>query len=262
MRFLLQVPKLWPGVVGRRCCHTQIAASASPSTQSSEQLAAKLKLANDAIAKALHQYKPNEMMLCFNGGKDCTVLLDVLAKLKWDPPLRAICVKSFDPFEEVEQFIDSCTQRYQLQLQRYDGALKIAVEQAMSDQPQVRAMFLGCRRSDPGCANFQEMMPCDNDWPSLMRIFPLLEWSYHDIWAYLRGNQLSYCKLYDQGYTSLGEKCSTRVNPSLLTYDESQKKLIYRPAYELQDGKLERTNREDGGHEHGRQQQASDKQCY
>ncbi|XP_034098771.2 FAD synthase [Drosophila albomicans] len=151
----------------------------------------------------------------------------------------------YKPDEVMLQFIATTLQRYSVKLQRYNGPLKLAVEQALAEQPQVRAMFLGCRRTDPGCAELTPMMPCDNGWPVLMRIFPLLDWSYHDVWNYLRSRQLPYCSLYDQGYTSLGERSSTRMNPSLLAYDEQLGKLIYRPAYELKDDKLERANRED-----------------
>ncbi|KAL7740443.1 hypothetical protein ACLKA6_013236 [Drosophila palustris] len=227
-----------------RSCH--FASTQNIKNTADAQLKAKLKESEAIIKQASSIYRPHEVMLCFNGGKDCTVLLDVLAThLKNASPLRAICVKSHDPFEEVEQFIDNSIERYPLELQRYDGALKMAIEQVLSEHPQVRAMFLGCRRSDPGCEKLSAMLPCDNGWPSLMRIFPLLEWSYHDIWNYLRSRKLPYCSLYDKGYTSLGDRSSTRVNPRLLVYDEQLGKLVYRPAYELQDDKLERANRED-----------------
>ncbi|XP_030569772.1 FAD synthase [Drosophila novamexicana] len=228
----------------KRSCYCK--ATDESKSRGNTHFATKLQQAESIIKRANSLYGPEELMLCFNGGKDCTVLLDVLTKhrdaLK---PLRAVCFKSFDPFEEVEQFIDICTQRYSMDLRRYDGVLKLAIEQALAEQPQVRAVFLGCRRSDPGCAELSELTPCDRDWPPLMRIFPLLEWSYHDIWDYLRSQQLPYCSLYDQGYTSLGERSNTRTNPSLLVYDKQLGKLIYRPAYELSNDKLERANRED-----------------
>ncbi|KAH8292815.1 hypothetical protein KR054_008911 [Drosophila jambulina] len=207
----------------------------------------------ELIKRAMTLYKPNELMLCFNGGKDCTVLLDIVAKLK--PPfttLRAVYVKPADPFEELERFIDSCAQRYELQLMQLEGLMKLAFEQLVQEDPQLRAMFLGCRRTDPNCGTLPEMLPCDNGWPALMRIFPLLEWSYHDIWSYLRVNDLPYCCLYDQGYTSLGDRSSTDLNSSLLTYDEKQGKLVYRAAYELEDPSKERISR-GGGRGHGQE---------
>ncbi|XP_017132206.1 FAD synthase [Drosophila elegans] len=208
----------------------------------------KLDQSEELIKRAMTLYKPNELMLCFNGGKDCTVLLDILAKIKPPSmPLRAVYVKTADPFEELDNFVDSCAQRYGLQLRRHEGELKLAFEQLLAEDTQLKAMFLGCRRSDPGGSKLSEMMPSDNGWPAMMRIFPLLEWSYHDIWCYLRTNDLPYCCLYDQGYTSLGDRSSTRLNPSLLVYDEKLGKMTYRAAYELKDTRLERANRDEHG---------------
>ncbi|EDW76098.1 uncharacterized protein Dwil_GK19034 [Drosophila willistoni] len=208
----------------------------------------KLKRAQETIERAMTLYQPNEMMLCFNGGKDCTVLLDLLAKeTKLSGHLQAVYVKSHDPFDEIEQFIRSSAKHYQLKLLRYEGLLKLAIEQVVSDHPQVRAMLLGCRSSDPYCSKLTAFMPCDNNWPSnLTRVFPILDWNYSDIWNYIRLNKVPYCCLYDQGYTSLGgERGSTRVNPNLLVYDEVKNKMVFKAASELKDSRLERANRDD-----------------
>ncbi|XP_017002575.2 FAD synthase [Drosophila takahashii] len=211
-----------------------------------DQLREKLKHSGELIKRAMTLYKPNEIMLCFNGGKDCTVLLDILAKVKPPSmPLGAVYVSCPDPFEELEKFVDDCAQRYGLQLRRFEGDLRMAFERLLAENPQVQAMFLGCRRSDPGGLNLGEMLPSDNGWPPMMRIFPLLDWSYHDIWRYIRVNDLPYCCLYDQGYTSLGDRRSTHVNPSLMVYDEKLDKMTYRAAYELEDSRLERANRDE-----------------
>ncbi|EDV58679.1 FAD synthase [Drosophila erecta] len=216
-------------------------------SQSNDQLREKLEHSEEIIKRAMTLYKPNEMMLSFNGGKDCTVLLDILARMT--PPsvrLGAVYVKSANPFEELEKFVDDSVQRYGL-LRRYEGGLKVAFEQLVAEDSQLKAIFLGCRRSDPEGLNLCEMAPTNNGWPAMMRIFPLLEWSYHDIWSYFRLNNLPYCCLYDQGYTSLGDRSSTRLNPSLLAYDKKLGKMTHRPAYELEDVRLERINRDGHG---------------
>ena len=70
-----------------------------------------------------------------------------------------------------------------------------------------------------------------------MRVFPILDWDYQTVWKLLRKFGLTYCVLYDQGYTSLGEKHNSVPNPELKLEDG------YRPAYELQDGADERLSR-------------------
>jgi FAD synthetase len=84
----------------------------------------------------------------------------------------------------------------------------------------------------------EEFSPTDADWPSTMRINPILDWNYGDVWNYLLLYKVPYCSLYDQGYTSLGNNSNTSKNPSLKTADGS-----YLPAYLLKDYSEERKGR-------------------
>ena len=46
----------------------------------------------------------------------------------------------------------------------------------------------------------------DGDWPRVMRVNPIFGWGYGHVWRFVRGLSLEYPSLYDQGYTSLGNK--------------------------------------------------------
>lgn len=61
-----------------------------------------------------------------------------------------------------------------------------------------------------------------------MRINPILNWSYADVWAHLRAIGGKYCCLYKQGYTSLGSVHDTVPNAALRRPDGG-----YEPAYTL-----------------------------
>lgn len=89
--------------------------------------------------------------------------------------------------------------------------------------------------------------------PAFMRVNPILDWTYGEVWQFLRYFGLPYCCLYDQGarrqllpnspqspsgYTSLGSKSNTHRNPALRVDQD-----VYRPAYELCDYSLERAGR-------------------
>lgn len=63
------------------------------------------------------RYTPEQVCICFNGGKDCTALLHlyhcVLRKLfpKWKKPLIGMYIQCGNPFPEVEHFITDVSER-------------------------------------------------------------------------------------------------------------------------------------------------------
>lgn len=63
-----------------------------------------------------------------------------------------------------------------------------------------------------------------------MRINPILDWKFSDIWSFHKLINVEYCKLYDEGYTYLGNKNNTFKNEYLKNDDGS-----YRPAYSCPD---------------------------
>ncbi|BAD81409.1 unknown protein [Oryza sativa Japonica Group] len=73
-----------------------------------------------------------------------------------------------------------------------------------------------------------------------MRVNPILDWSYRDVWSFLLTCKVKYCSLYDQGYTSIGSIYDTV--PNALLCDSTTGK-SFRPAYMLSDGRLERAGR-------------------
>ena len=98
-----------------------------------------------------------------------------------------------------------------------------------------------------------------------MRVHPVIDWSYADIWRFLRRLHVPYCGLYDAGcvrvlcaargadpphrYTSLGSTYNTFPNPALRQPRpgpgpaEDRAHAAYLPAYELCDEALERAGR-------------------
>lgn len=46
---------------------------------------------------------------------------------------------------------------------------------------------------------------------TLVKVSPLYDWTWNDIWAYLTINEIPHLELYDQGYTSVGcEPCTAK----------------------------------------------------
>lgn len=97
---------------------------------------------------------------------------------------------------------------------------------------------MGNRQTDPWSTDLKPFTQSSSNWPRFMRVFPVLNWDYEDVWTFLRNFDLPYCSLYDKGYTSLGDVHNSRPNPSLKAEDGT-----FKPAYELTDPNDERLSR-------------------
>lgn len=73
-----------------------------------------------------------------------------------------------------------------------------------------------------------------------MRVHPVIDWHYAEVWAFLRHLGVEYCALYDEGYTSLGGVGDTHPNPALRVEGGER----FRPAYELEEDEEERLGRD------------------
>lgn len=106
-----------------------------------------------------------------------------------------------------------------------DGVLRWLHKQSASIQrfpTQMSSGFLAyCKpsitisnfcRGDPNAGGQDVCCLSSRGWPAFMRVNPILEWSYSDVWSFLRITQAEYCCLYDQGYTSIGSVIDTSAN--------------------------------------------------
>jgi FAD synthetase len=207
--------------------------------------------------------------VAFNGGKDCIVTLHLVhaflrneGRVPLDKKMRVLLIEDEQPFDEVTEFVEASKEIYNFEILKVPRPMKEGLQQILSDHPEVKASVLGTRSGDPKAANQEAFSPTDPGWPVLMRVNPILKWTYGDIWSFIRGlylvnlnygvnNMLKplifnmfqpYPSLYDRGYTSLGDKRNTLPNPSLAVTD-SDGNVVYKPAFSLQDDSLERTGR-------------------
>ncbi|KAI9502250.1 FAD1 flavin adenine dinucleotide synthetase [Coemansia spiralis] len=210
------------------------------------ELGVKVASALRIIETAIERYGPSHVALSFNGGKDCTALMHMVRAVLYkhclehnlqSKPLVSLYILYKRSFPEVDEFVQRSVARYDLDLVRLSGTMKQGLQSFKASHPDIRAIFVGIRRDDPHGSKLGFFAQTDADWPQFMRVNPILDWTFEDIWSSIRQMGVHYCCLYDQGYTSLGDVDSTARNPALLKHGK------YQPAWTLVDNCLERSGR-------------------
>ena len=238
------------------------------------------RISLEVVSTALQRYKLSELSVSYNGGKDCLVLLilflaglhpihagndphptananttdttpspadlDTEAQIAAAKVIPAIYALPPDPFDEVEDFVISSAKAYHLDIAKYTTAppastLRSSFEDYLAHHPGIRAIFVGTRRTDPHGTQLTHFDQTDGGWPDFVRVHPMIDWHYAEIWAFIRHLDLKYCSLYDEGYTSLGGTSDTHPNPRLRL--GAQLDGQYLPAYQLTEDLEERLGR-------------------
>ncbi|KAK5136571.1 hypothetical protein LTR08_002585 [Meristemomyces frigidus] len=248
-------PQALPELCARVHRRLEVFLGSEAKTERLRQVQDQSRLSMKILEEALERYSLDELSLSYNGGKDCLVLLILylsalhahstkasttashLPPFRLPQTLRSVYIISAHPFAQVDDFVDSSLKTYHLSLARYAKPMKEAFADYLSDLPNVKAIFVGTRRTDPHGAELQHFHPTDRGWPAFMRIHPVIDWHYAEIWAFIREMEIPYCGLYDLGYTSLGGTEDTHPNPALKDDPGGE---AYRPAYELVEDDAER----------------------
>ncbi|KAG6595649.1 FAD synthase, partial [Cucurbita argyrosperma subsp. sororia] len=209
------------------------------------------------VKRALALYSSTEeVAFSFNGGKDSTVLLHILRAAFFlhqeeegcsvdgleKFPIRIIYFESPSAFPEINSFTYDTATNYGLVMDIIQTDFKSGLEALLKSRP-IRAIFLGVRIGDPTAVGQEQFSPSSPGWPPFMRVNPILDWSYRDVWAFILTCKVQYCSLYDQGYTSIGSIHDTLPNALLCISNSSGSKEKFRPAYLLSDGRSERAGR-------------------
>lgn len=116
----------------------------------------------------------------------------------------------------------------------------------------VKGIIVGIRRTDPYGLNMKLEQRTDTHrgWPDFVRINPILEWHTKEVWYFIKWLEresinskfkITYCPLYDEGYTSLGGCDTTVRNPKLKRKDLENNK--FWPAWWVLEDDIERLSR-------------------
>lgn len=170
--------------------------------------------------------------------------------------IKFIYFEAPDNFPAVLEFMKTMEHQYSFILHHvggfHSGLVRLGNE-------GIKAVLMGTRKHDPDGTHLDYFTPTSLNWPPCMRICPILHWPYQHIWLFLRGCNVPYCYLYNEGYTSLGSLSDSLPNPCLLRHRKVTKEIInpidltistvlvdepyYLPAWELENGDTERLGR-------------------
>jgi FAD synthetase len=210
----------------------------------------KIQRALDVASGACRLYGHGARVFAsFNGGKDAVAVLHLLRAalagycVRHSLPLaRVRCVYFEDAreFGEVTEFVNRTAETYDLDMVRFDCGFADGLTQLVERESGGLAFVLGTRRGDPNCGEQEHFCPASEWMPPFMRVNPVLHWDYGDVWDFLREFGLTWCVLYDQGYSSLGHRENTQRNPSLRRPGSPE---TYDAAWTMTDFTLERAGR-------------------
>lgn len=210
----------------------------------------KLKASIQIIEEAFKRYNSDQICVSFNGGKDCCVVLylffAVASRLGIHFPLNVLFIQIKHEFSEMTFFVENIHKHFYRNSFRFivfsdvSKTMKDCLVEMKKTEPSINSILLGTRRSDgPYFKEMGAFAPTDGNWPEFMRINPILDWTFSEIWYFIRKLQLPYCSLYDQGYTSIDNTQNTVRNTGLLKADG----VSYMSAYMLQNQDAERDSR-------------------
>lgn len=94
------------------------------------------------------------------------------------------------------------------------GGFKDGLQNFMKEK-NLKVVLMGTRKNDPHTDDLEIISTTDHNYPPFLRVNPILYWSYEQVWNFIRSFKVPYCKLYNEGYTYLGNRNTTVKNPYL-----------------------------------------------
>lgn len=192
-------------------------------------LKSKTKKAKEVIKKTSKKWKPEHVAIAWTGGKDSTVVLDIARKVfDGEVPFKVIFNDSTLEFPEIYDFIEKITKKWKLKLitikhskedlKKYKKAVgiqkqmeimrlaKINAINVTLDKYNFKALVSGIRWDEHRARSKEKYF---SSRANHMRVHPILQFNFDDIWKYIHQNNVPYVDLYDKGYKSLGETIFT-----------------------------------------------------
>ena len=201
-------------------------------------LASKIDFSIDIIKEAYERFGKNgaSVGIAFTGGKDSTVMLDLVRKAfggNIPPAFKIVNVDTTVDFPEIYEFIGRLSREWNFDLNVFankeavdKNEVKIAADKekcclllktvplkkAITDL-NLKALMTAIRKDEQEQRKKESYFSERNE-PNHFRVHPLLHFTEKDIWDYIKFYDIPYCSLYEQGYRSLGcVPCTVKARP-------------------------------------------------
>ena len=185
---------------------------------------------------ALDTFSPNVALACSFQAEE-SVLIDMMSRLR-GADFRIFTLDTGRLNQETYDCMDAIRARYGISVEVYfPDALKVqdmvrsrglnlfynSVEErklccaVRKVEPLNRALkglaawMTGLRREQAVTRTEVGKVELDADHDNILKINPLVDWSYDDVWNYIRENNVPFNRLHKQGYPSIGCAPCTRA---------------------------------------------------
>jgi phosphoadenosine phosphosulfate reductase len=180
-----------------------------------------------ALEKLLGEY-----IVTSSFGIQAALMLHMTTRIM--PEIKIVLLDTGYLFPETYGFIDHLVDRLKLNLQVYRGDISPAWQEHRYGQlwghgksgleqynhiNKVEPLQRALRENNVGCwfsalrrqqSKSRSRLPVLQMKGSVVKVYPVVDWSHRDVHRYLNKHQLPYNPLWEKGYVSLGDTHSTR----------------------------------------------------
>lgn len=196
------------------------------------------KSAQDVLRWALEKYHPDISLACSLGAED-VVLVDMLMKIRKDARIFLLDTGRLNP--ETYDVMQALEEKYGLHLEVYfpdapavetmvrTNGINLFYESIENRkrccgirkvEPLNRALsglsawITGLRRDQNVTRTDIPKIEADGAHNGMIKVNPIVDWTWENVWEYIKENKVPYNKLHDQSYPSIGcAPCTRAVKP-------------------------------------------------
>ncbi len=144
--------------------------------------------------------------IAFSGGKDSTVLLDLVRKI--DENIVCVFLDHGRHFPETYEFVKSIPNMQTISKTDWEpdpvsccAQVKIELIKTAVRELELDVLFVGIRRDEHPARNVKSY---EEAFQTHVRVYPILDWTEKDVWQYLNSRDIPTNQLYRKGYRSVG----------------------------------------------------------